>query len=281
MAALLPAGLALIMFTVGLRLAPADFVRLFERPRPVVVGLANQMLVLPALAVALVVVWRIEPAFALGLILLAVCPGGITSNLLTVLAGGDLALALTVTAISTVASVATLPLVVAVASEALLGQGRDIPFPFAQTLGAMVLTTGLPVAAALGLRAWRSSLAERIEPALRRVAVAVFAAIVVFTFASNAALFGEHGATVGPVVLSLNLAATAIAWASSRLAGLDRAQAVAVTLECGLQNAALAIYVAVGPLGDVRIAVPAILYAVAMNATALGVILARRGFARA
>ena len=265
-AVLLPAGLAIIMFTVGLRLTVADFARLLADPRAMLVGLGSQLVLLPLLALLILALYPLPPEFAAGLLILAASPGGITSNLLTLLAGGDVALAVSITAVTNVVSIVTLPLVT----------GAAVSIPILPTLGGVLLTTGLPLAAAMLLRHHKPALADRLDGALRRVAVAIFAAIVLYAFWSQAPQIAAHGAELGPAVLALNAGAMALAFLWARLMRLDSRRATAIVLECGLQNAAMAITVGAVLLGKPAMAVPAILYALVMNVTAVGVVLARR-----
>ncbi|HYG90462.1 MAG TPA: bile acid:sodium symporter family protein [Azospirillum sp.] len=276
-AVLLPAGLMFIMFTVGLRLTVRDFTLLLEQPRAMLVGLGSQLVLLPLLGLLILALYPLPPEFAVGLMVLAASPGGITSNLLTLLAGGDVALAVSITAVTNAVSVLTLPLVVSGATALFLGTQAEVAIPFLPTAGSVLLTTGVPLALAMLLRHRRPALANRLEAVLRRVAVAVFAAIVLSAFWSQAPQFVAHGLTVGPAVLALNMGSMALAFLWARLMRLDDRRATAIMLECGLQNAAMAIYVSAVLLNSQPMVVPAILYAFVMNVTAVGVVLARRG----
>lgn len=275
-AVLLPIGLSIIMFTVGLRLTVDDFIRLTAQPRAMLVGLGSQLVLLPLLALLILAVVPMRPEFAVGLMVLAASPGGITSNLLTLLAGGDVALAVSITAVTNSVSVLTLPLVTGAATALFLGNGASVSIPLLPTLGGVFVTTGLPLAAAMLLRAHRPALADRLDGGLRRVAVAIFAAIVLGAFWSQAPQMIEHGAEAGPAVLALNAGSMALAYLWARLMRLDDRRATAIVLECGLQNAAMAITVCAVLLGNAAMVVPAILYALVMNVTAVGVVLVRR-----
>lgn len=273
---LLPAGLAAIGGVVGLGLRPADFARLVSEPRAMLVGVAAQMLLLPLLAVAILAVAPLPGPFAVGLVVLAACPGGITSHLLTLLARGDVALAVSITAVTNTASTVTLPLVVTLATGRFLGASADIAIPVGPTMAGVFLVSALPLALGMLARARFPAGAARAEPALRRLAVTVFVAIVAHTFLGQTDAFAEHAAAVGPRVVALNVTAMAIAHTLARAAATGDARAVAITVECGLQNAAMAIFVATTLLGRPDIAVPAVLYALTMNLSALALVAARR-----
>lgn len=266
---LLNAGLILIMFEVGLTLSLADFMLLVKMPRAVITGLVAQIVLLPALAMVLLSLWPISPDMIVGVLLIAAAPGGVTSNLLTLFAGGDVALALTLTAISTLTSILTLPLIVSVAAH-LFGTGSlAIEMPVGMMAGGILTSTIIPLIVGMMVRAGAPSWTRRWEPRLRRVSAAVFAAIVAVTFAANADAFRQHMASVGPFLFLLNAIAMAGAAALAMAARLERKRVIAIAFETGLQNAALAIFLAIGILGRPALAVPAIIYAVAMNVGAL------------
>lgn len=268
MNALLPLGLAVIMLAVGLKLTPADFARLAAQPKAVAAGAAAQVVMLPLLAVAISAVYPMAPVMAAGFIILAACPGGITSNLLTLLARGDVALALSVTAISTALSSVTLPIIAGLAAG-----GDGLALPFGPTFGGVFVMTAVPVAVGMTWRRLSPDSAQKAERWVRPAAVAVFAAIVVFTFVKEWGAFIEHGATVGPAVVALNLLALAGATGLANALKLPPAQRTAIALECGLQNAAVAIVIGASVVGDPLLTVPAVLYALTMNVTAVAWVL--------
>lgn len=272
MNALLPLGLAVIMLAVGLKLAPDDFRRLAARPKAAAAGVTAQVLLLPLLALGIGAVYPLSPAMAAGFLIIAACPGGITSNLLTLLARGDVALALTVTAISTLLSTVTLPAIAGLAAGA-----DGLSLPFGPTFGGVFVMTAVPTAVGMAWR-WRfPAAAATAERTIRPAAVAAFAAIVVFTFVKERAAIIDYGATVGPAVALLNLVAMACAAGLATALRLDPPQRTAITLECGLQNAAVAIVIGNVALGDPLLTVPAVLYAVMMNLSAVAwVVWARR-----
>lgn len=269
---LLPLGLAFIMFAMGLALKPADFALVFTRPKAMALGLASQMAVLPVLALAVVGVFDLPTDFAVGLLILAACPGGITSNLLTHLAGGATALAVSLTAITSVAGALSVPLVVNFALMHVGGQGAPVDLPVAKmTLGVFAVAT-LPLMVAMAINARWPALAARLEKGARHLATALFAFIVVGAFASQWRTMMEHAADVLPPAVVVNAAAMAAAWLLARLGRLDGRERLALILETGLQNGALGIFVAATLLQSPAMMVPSIVYALVMNVTALLVI---------
>lgn len=276
---LLNVGLAAIMFEVGLTLTGGDFRRLLTAPRAVLTGLAAQIVLLPLLAVALMMAWPVPAPMVLGVLLIATAPGGVTSNLLTLLARGDVALALTITALSTALSALTLPALVTLAATLLGMDALTIDMPWAMMARGILTTTLVPLCTGMIVRRSWPMWSARWEPRLRKVSTLVFAAIVVATFVANMDAFRTHASTVGPLLMVLNVLAMTGAAGMALLAHLDRGAIIAIAFETGLQNAALAIYLAIGLLGRPELAIPAIIYAAMMNVSAVVVLLTLR-FAR-
>ncbi|HMV53677.1 MAG TPA: bile acid:sodium symporter family protein [Rhodocyclaceae bacterium] len=279
---LLPAALACIMFALGITLVPADFTRLLERPRAVLGGLFGQLIVLPAAAWALALAFRLPPEMAVGLVILGACPGGASSGLITYLARGETALSITLTAITSLVALASVPLVVNLALQTFLGAGGAVDLPVGRLVRGVFFITTVPVAAGMLLRAWRPALAARIERPAGRIATLLFLLIVIATFVSQReALFANMG-SVGPATATLNALVMGAGVAIAALLRLSRRDAIAIAAECGLQNAALGIFIAATVLGSPMLAVPSVVYALLMNVGALGlIVVARRLVSRA
>lgn len=273
---LLPAGLAFIMFAMGLTMAPGDFRLAFTKPKAMAVGLAAKLLLLPLAGLAVVLVWRPQPDFAVGMLVLAACPAGVTSSLLTHLGGGRVALAAAVTAVTSLAATLTLPALANLALALFAGYDHAVDLPVGKmTLGIFLVDT-LPLALGLAIQHRRPALAARLGRIARPVANMLFAAIVVGAFASQWAVMTAHFDTVVPPALALNLAAMGLAWGAAAAFRLPSAERVAVVMENGLQNGALGIFVAATLLGNPAMMVPSIVYALVMNLTALAFIAAVR-----
>ncbi|MGE4280990.1 MAG: bile acid:sodium symporter family protein [Magnetospirillum sp.] len=273
---LLPLGLAFIMFAMGLALKPADFALVFTRPKAMALGLLSQMVLLPVLALAVVQVFDLPRDFAVGLVILAACPGGITSNLLTHLAGGATALAVSLTAVTSVAGALSVPVVVNLALMHVGGQAAPMDLPVAKmTMGVFAVAT-LPLIVAMVINARWPIVAARMEKLARHLATALFAFIVVGAFASQWRTMMDHAVDVLPPAVVLNVLAMLGALALARLGGLGGKERLALVLETGLQNGALGIFVAATLLQSPAMMVPSIVYALAMNVTALAVIVSSR-----
>lgn len=273
---LLPAALGFIMFSVGITLVPADFKRLVEQPRAVAAGLVAQLLFLPVIAWLLAVAWQLPPEMAVGLMILGACPGGPSSVLITHLARGTAALSITLTAITSLVAMLSVPLVVNLSLRLFLGADSTIELSVARLVRSVFLITTVPVAAGMLLRAWRPQLADRLQAWLGRIATTLFVLIVIATFVSQREALFNHLPTVGPAAASLNLAVMLVGAGLALALRLDRRDGIAIAAECGLQNAALGIFIATAVLGAAPLAVPSVVYALLMNVGALGLILVAR-----
>lgn len=278
--AALPAALAFIMFAMGLTMTVGDFKLVFTHPRAITVGLLGKLLLVPALGVAVVLAWRPQPEFAVGMIILAACPAGVTSSLLTHLAGGRAALAASVTALTSLAATITLPVLANQGLASFAGYDHAVDLPVGRmTLGIFLVDT-LPLALGLALQQVRPLLAARLGRVARPVATVLFAMIVVGAFVSTRDIFLAHLNDAVPPVLALNMAAIAAAWWGASAFGLSPPERIAVVMENGLQNSALGIFVALTLLGSEAMMVPSIVYALVMNLSALALIaVARRRWA--
>lgn len=273
---LLPLALAFIMLTLGLGLTLGDFAQVFRRPRAIAIGLLSQMLMLPLIAFAIAAAFRLPPDMGVGLMLLAACPGGVSSGLVTKLARGDTALSISLTAITSVLAVVSVPLVVDLAMRQFTGSGVSVALPVFDIVRGVFVITTVPVAAGMLLRRTLPAFVARIEPLAGKLAVALFVAIVIATFTSQWTALVEHFPVTGPAALALCVTTMTAGFAVAALAGIGRSGRIAVVIETGLQNAALAIFLAVNVIKAPQMAIPGVIYALLMNLCALVVILAGR-----
>jgi len=275
----MPATLVVIMLGLGLSLTLADFRRVLQFPRAVVIGLACQMLLLPLLCYGLALAFALPPVLAVGLMLLAASPGGAAANLFSHLARGDVALNLTLTAVNSLLSLLTLPLIVNLALTAFMGEGKILPLQSAKILQvfAMVL---VPVSIGMLIRARRPALAQRVDRPFRVVSAVFLALVVAAAVIKERALIGSAVQDVGLAALTFNLASMALGYGLPRLLRLDRRQSIAIGMEVGIHNGALAITIASSPnlLDNSAMAIPPALYSLIMFITAgvFGWLLQRR-----
>ena len=238
----LPLALAVIMFSLGLGLTVADFVRVVTQPRAYALGAVSQLVVIPLVAYGLAVAFRLSPELAVGMMILSLSPGGVTSNLLTKLAKGDVALAVSLTGTTSLIAVVTMPLLAAFFADHFMG--ADAPPINITSLGfTMFLITALPVLLGLLLRRYATDLAQAIEKPLEKVAVALFVVVVLGALASNWRLFVDNLLLLGPSLVLLNIILLGFGLAAGKLFGLKGAEATAISIETGVHNATVGITV--------------------------------------
>ena len=275
LASLLPVGLAFIMFALGLKLSIDDFRRVLTHPLPVGLGLAAQTLLLPLTAFAITVLFGLGPEMAVGLMILAACPGGVSAAMITYLARGDTCLSITLTALTSLLSFVTVPLIVGLSLLYFLGTSAGVGYPLGQGIVGLFLITLMPVAAGVAVHhaGW---LSEGVARILSACATVVFLLIVIATFVTEWPSITRHFAAVGGAILLLNLVTMATGAAIGVLGRLPADGRIALAVECGIQNSALGITVAVSMLGQPALAVPSVIYAFLMNVSALTLIIVRQ-----
>ena len=265
----LPLALAFIMLALGLGLTFDDFVRVARRPRDFGVGAMSQIIVLPAVAFLLASIWPMAPELALGLMIIAAAPGGVTSNLLTSFARGDVALSISLTAVISLLSVITVPFVVVFAYGHFIGEQAMQDVTVADTAISVFLIVTVPVVIGLFIRRFAERFARRIEPAARTVSAVLFVLVLAGAIYQERNNLADYYAQAGLATLALNLLMMVIAYLLARLFATGSKQRTAIAIECGLQNGTLAIAIAVLLFGGGLAVVPAATYSLTMFATAL------------
>jgi bile acid:Na+ symporter, BASS family len=264
----LPVALGVIMLGLGLALSRADFERVLKLPRAVLVGLGCQMLLLPGVCFLLVKAAALPPELAVGMMLLAASPGGVTANLYSHLARGDVALNITLTAVNSLLSVVSVPLIVNLSLAHFMEAGATIPLQFAKTLQVFLLVIG-PVSIGMLVR-WRSpAFAERMNRPVKALS-ALLLLVVLATMWSERANIEGYFAQVGLAALAFNVASMTVGYVVPRLLRIHKGQAIAIGMEIGIHNGTLAIAVASSPmlLNNGTMAIPAAVYSVVMFVTA-------------
>ena len=276
----LPLALAFIMFALGLGLTFADFARVARQPRDFLIGAASQLVLLPAVAWLLVSLWSLPPELALGVMIIAAAPGGVTSNILTALARGDVALSISLTAVISLVCVVTIPLIVVFAHDRLIGGATTGDISVAKTAISVFAIVTVPVTIGLLVRHFADSVARRFEPAARHISTGLFIVVLAGAIYQERGNIVTYFAQAGLVTLSLNITMMMLAYGIARLFASGPRQRTAISIECGLQNGTLAIAVAALLFGGGLVAVPAATYSLIMFATALVfVAIARRSAA--
>jgi BASS family bile acid:Na+ symporter len=269
---LLPLALISIMFGMGMSLTAADFRRVVLAPRASLLGLVCQLLGLPVLAFALVWVFRLPGDLAVGLMILAACPGGPTSNIITHLCRGDTALSVTLTAVSSVITVFTIPLLVGFSIGHFLGEEGAVALPFLTTVGQLVVVTLIPISLGMWVNSVRPGFCRRMSGTVNVVSL-VFLALVILAAVLREKDLGQQFALAGPAALALNLGSLGLGLGAAALFRLSRPQGISISIESGIQNGTLALSIALGLLDSPRIAMPAVVYSLLMFASGAVMIL--------
>lgn len=264
----IPWSLFLIMLGMGLSLVPDDFRRVIRYPKAVMVGLGCQLLLLPVIGFILANLMPLSPELAVGVMLLAVCPGGTTSNLFAHLGRGDVALSVTLTAVASVVTVLTIPFIVNASLIYFLGETTTLALPVGRTIMTLVMLTIVPISLGMLIRNWRPAAAIRAEPHVKRFAILVLAGLIVLIIYQQKEVVIDHLLAAGPVSIVLNLTTMAAGFGIARWLSLNRAQSLSVTFEVGLQNSSLAILLALSLLQSYEMSTTPAVYSLVMFGTA-------------
>ncbi|MFT6550910.1 MAG: BASS family bile acid:Na+ symporter [Zhongshania marina] len=268
----LPVSLFIIMIGMGLGLTLSDFAKEARHPRAAIVGSVGQLIVLPALG--FLVAWGLglTPAIAVGLVILAACPGGATSNVITYLARGNVALSIVVTAIASIATIMTLPLLVNQALSWQLGKSTNVAMPVVDTIAMLVIIVLLPTGIGMLIRAKAPNIAARAEKPLNGFgAVVLLALIVLISYGLRDHLLGLL-IQAGPACLLLNTLGIGAGFAIARMAGVAKEDTLAIAVELGIKNSTIGILVATTILGSQEMAIPSMVYGLTMYAFGAGLV---------
>lgn len=263
---LLPLGLVFIMFGMGLGLTAADFKRVILSPKAKLVGIAAQLLALPLLAFAIATALRMPGDLATGLMLIAACPGGPTSNVITHLSRGDTPLSVTLTAFSSVITVFTIPLIMKWSMAHFMGGQAVIELPFGKTLVQLIAVTLLPIVIGMIVHAKCPRFSQRMAKPVNIFSL-VFLSIIIVVAVLKEKDLGAQIAVAGPAVIALNLGGMLVGFGAAAWFGLARPQRITISIEVGIQNATLALAIAIGLLESPRLAIPSVVYGLSMFAT--------------
>ena len=266
---ILPLALAFIMFTLGLGLSISDFSSVFKKPKNFLIGLVSQLIFLPIVGLILVIIWPLPIEIAIGVMLIAAAPGGVTSNILTFFAKGDVALSVSLTAVMSLLSALSVPIVLAI-SLGLIG-GSSLPESISLTGIAlsMFLIVTLPVFLGMGVRSFLNSLTLKIEKSARYISTFLFVLVLLGAVMAERENVVNYFAQTGLVVLTLNVLMMIIAFYWSGIFGIGISQKKAIAIECGLQNGTLAIFVGTTVFGGGLYIIPAATYSLIMYLTSL------------
>lgn len=276
----LPLALAFIMFGMGLTLTLADFKRVISLPKATAIGLINQLILLPLFGLLVVTVFPLSPALTVGLLLLAFCPGGSTSNMISYLAKADVALSVTLTAISSLVTVITIPIFMGLAINKFMGNEASL-----NVLGIilpMFAIAIVPVVIGMIIREKSHKTAKAIEKILAPFSIGFFVFIVAAAIYSNRANFFTQLRQAAVPVLVLNVVMMIFGYVSAKVFKVNTRQSFTIALETGIQNGTLAITIAASILHNNEMATPGAVYGLLMFFTVIPVVLlARKSSAKA
>lgn len=256
----IPAGLIAVMFSLGLTLAISDFKRLLQQPKAAFAGLAGQLIIMPVLAFALLAVLGLPAAMATGLVILAACPGGVTSNAVVFAARGDTALSVTLTACSSLLTIITAPILLALAISMFYAEGQAPELNALATVKRLFQMTVLPVALGMLCKHFLPGMAHRLAIMLRPASMLILLLIIVFTVVSSREMLLENLVKAGPAVFLLNACALLCGYMLARTLKLPRQQQMTLGIEVGVQNATMATFLSLAVLNDWALAIVPTMY---------------------
>ena len=274
----LPLAIAIIMVTLGMTLTVADFKRVLTQPKPILIGLFCQMILLPLFGFGIAALFALPAVYAISLVLLAVSPDGATSNLIIHAGDGDRALGITLTAITNMLAWLTIPIGLGIAYS-MYGTGTlDIDFPVANTMLQVAVITLIPTLIGMGIRMWKPEFAENSKRWSKTFATAFLFLVIIALIAQNWDVIVRDGPRFAPAFIVLNVVALIAGYYVPKFLGVDYTQSMTIAIETGLQNSTLSITVAMTLLNNNEMAVIPGLYAIWMYVTgfALAFIMARR-----
>ena len=270
-------SLMIIMFGMGLSLTISDFKRVVIYPKAVFVGLMCQMILLPLVGYLIAIMLNLSPVIAIGLMLLAACPGGATSNLLTHLAKGDLALSVSLTAIASLLSIATIPFIIQFAILEFSNEDQKVvvdSFSMIKQLFAIII---IPIGVGMLVKSNFSKFAAKMEKPVKLASAIIFALVVVgVLFSLRDVLVGYLTAAAGLPSILLNVSMMVLGFLAALLFKLSRPQAISISIETGIQNGTLAITLATISLNNAEYSIVPAIYGLLMFFTAAMIIFARK-----
>lgn len=256
---LLPGSLWFIMFSIGLSLSTTDIVRVFKSQRPLIVGIASMLLVPPIVGSLLAVLFAPTPALTVGFILLATCPGGMLSNLMTDFADGDLALSLSLSVIVSLVYVFLVPFYAYIALNEFMGVQQSVQIPLAEFIWNIFSITLVPAGLGIALRAWKGELAIRIKGYIKIGATIVLVCAFVVILVDQIPVLKDHIGDMVWITVAMNISVPAVAWLIMRLNKLNLRERVAISVEHLIRQEGTAIFIAVTIIGNNEMSLPMIL----------------------
>ncbi len=273
----LPISLAIIMFGMGLNLVIADFIRLFTYPKAVFVGLLNQLIFLPLIGFLIIFLFDFNPSTAIGIMILSLCPGGPTSNLITQVARGNIGLSVTLTALASLITVFTIPIILSKAIAYFTGDTAVvIELPILETMLQILLITVIPISIGMLIRKRNEGFSLRMERPMRIASTVLFIVIFLLVMIANKEDLIESMKEVGLATLLLNISTMGLGYLTSKFFGITGKSQISITIESGIQNGTLAFVIATTILNNVEMGLPTGAYSIWMFITG-GILMWRLG----
>ena len=273
----LPISLAIIMFGMGLTLIANDFGRLFIYPKEVLIGLFNQLIFLPLIGFLIILLFDLNSSMAIGIMILSLCPGGPTSNLITQVARGNIGLSVTLTALASLITVFTIPIILSESISYFTGETDVIiELPVVQTMLQILLITVIPVYIGMVIRKKNEAFALRMERPMRIASTVLFIIIFLLVMIANKDLIVQAMKEVGLATLLLNLSTMTLGYITAKIFGIKGKSQISITIESGIQNGTLAFVIATTILNNVEMGLPTGAYSIWMFITG-GILMWRLG----
>jgi BASS family bile acid:Na+ symporter len=269
----LAASLFIIMLGMGLSLAPDDFKRIVKDPRAVLTGLACQLIGLPLIGFLIAKFFSVSPEIAIGIMIIAAAPGGLTSNLIAHLAKGDTALSVSLTAISSLVTIFTIPFIVNFSLLHFIQQDQVVQLDIMKTILQILTITIIPVSAGMFIKHKAPSFAFKMDKPVRLASAIVLGLVVAGIIMKDRQNFVSYFQEAGIAAFALNTLSMLAGLFAGKVLKLNFAQSVSISIEAGIQNGTLAIAIAVGILGNTQFAIAPAVYSLIMFGTGIAVIL--------
>jgi len=263
-----PICIFLIMMGMGLSLVPNDFKRVLKYPKAVSVGLVNQLVFLPLIGFTLATVMPLEPEYAVGVMLLVLCPGGTTSNMFSHLAKGDVALSVTMTALASLITVFTIPVVLNLSLKHFMGEGSEFQLPMIATMLSLMKLTIVPIGIGMLIKRLAPNFASSSQAHVSRFGILFLTLLIIFLTYIQQEIVLQAFIAAGPISLVLNISTMALGYYSSKWFKLNPAQTSSITIEVGLQNSTLSMFMALTLLANYKMSFTPAIYTLVMLFTA-------------
>jgi bile acid:Na+ symporter, BASS family len=261
---ILAASLAITMWGMGLGLIWDDFKRVAKYPKAVAIGLFNQLILLPLIAFGLIQLFNAPVEIAIGIMILAACPGGPTSNLITLLAKGDTALSVSLTAVTSVVTIFSIPFIVNFALDYFVMSSSDISLPILETILQIFAIVLIPISIGMWVKHKKPAFSDRMAKPVRIASAVLLALIIIGLVIKEKESIGSYFADAGLIALSLNAATMLVGFGTARLMKLNRKQSKTISIESGIQNGTMALMIAGTILNNTQYGIAPAVYSLIM-----------------